>query len=577
MMTFFLIKEIYKPSIVLFFSLLLLYLGKVISLDDAFAGFSNHGMLAVGVLFILATALQSSSVFDKMVTKSLGDGRSKFIYFRLMLPVSFISAFLNNTPVVASIIPLLKKWSKKNDLSVSKFLIPLSFAAILGGFCTLIGTSTNLVVHGMLLDHGLAGFSFFELGKVGLPVAIAGILYFSLGGHRLLPERKDSLVQFGEHTREFVVALKVDSQYPNLGKSIEDANLRHLKGLYLFQIIRDGKEIAPVSSQEKIRMNDRLFFTGLPETIYELQKTPGLHVLKDSEFDLKNIDSDKLKTFEAVISNSSPLIGQTVRDCDFRTKYNAVILGIHRGGERIKKKVGDIELKPNDTLFLFADKNFEKKWYHSRDFSLVSLSVDEYSKPKNKGNFAFLLLFLMVAAVTTGLIESMLIAASLTAVIMIMSKIISFTDAKNSVDFDVLLVIASALGIGKAVETSGLADMVVQHVVYPLHGLGIVGIIAGLFIITNIYTQFITNTAAVALMFPVALATAQIMNVAARPLIITITIAASACFSSPLGYQTNLMVYNPGGYKFMDFVKAGLLLNVLVGVIVTVTVYFLYF
>ena len=191
---------------------------------------------------------------------------------------------------------------------------------------------------------------------------------------------------------------------------------------------------------------------------------------------------------------------------------------------------------------MFADKNFEKKWYHSRDFSLVSLSVDEYSKPKNKGNFAFLLLFLMVAAVTTGLIESMLIAASLTAVIMIMSKIISFTDAKNSVDFDILLVIASALGIGKAVETSGLADMVVQHVVYPLHGLGIVGIIAGLFIITN-----------------------------------TITIAASACFSSPLGYQTNLMVYNPGGYKFMDFVKAGLLLNVLVGTIVTVTVYILYF
>ena len=203
--------------------------------------------------------------------------------------------------------------------------------------------------------------------------------------------------------------------------------------------------------------------------------------------------------------------------------------------------------------------------------------MDEYSKPKNKGNFAFLLLFLMVAAVTAGLIESMLIAASLTAVIMIMSKIISFTDAKNSVDFDVLLVIASALGIGKAVETSGLANVVVQNVVYPLHGLGIVGIIAGLFIITNIYTQFITNTAAVALMFPVALATAQLMNVAARPLIITITIAASACFTSPLGYQTNLMVYNPGGYKFLDFIKAGLLLNVLVGAVVTLMVYILYF
>lgn len=577
MMTIALVKELYRPSIILFFSLLVLCLGNVISIKEAFNGFSNHGMLTVAVLFVIAAALQSSTAFGKTMGKILGKGKSKSRYIRLMLPVSFISAFLNNTPVVASLIPVIKKWSKDNDLPASKFLIPLSYAAIFGGLCTLIGTSTNLVVHGLLLDHGLEGFSFFELGKVGLPVAIIGIIYFALGGHRLLPKRKDIMTQFGEHTREFVVEMKVDRDYPNIGRSIEDANLRHLKGLYLFQIIRDEKDIAPVSPDEKIKINDRLFFVGLPDTIFELQKTPGLHIIKDPDFDLKNIDSDKVKTYETVISNSSPLIGQTVRDCDFRTKYNAVILGIHRSGERIKKKVGDIELQPNDTLFLLANKDFDQRWYNSRDFSLVSLSVDKYSKPKRKGQTALILVILMVLTAATGFAPSMLIAASVTAGLMLISNIISFNDAKNSIDFDVLLVIAAAFGVGKALENSGLADLAANHLINSLHGFGIIGIIAGVFFITSIYTELITNNAAAALMFPIALSTAQHLNVDPRAFMITIAIAASACFATPLGYQTNLMVYNPGGYKFTDFLKTGVAMNILVGIVATCIVYFLYF
>lgn len=577
MMTIALVKELYRPSIILFLSLLVLCLGNVISIKEAFNGFSNHGMLTVAVLFVVAAALQSSTAFGKTMGKILGKGKSKTRYIRLMLPVSFISAFLNNTPVVASLIPVIKKWSKDNDLPASKFLIPLSYAAIFGGLCTLIGTSTNLVVHGLLLDHGLEGFSFFEIGKVGLPVAIIGILYFSIGGHRLLPKRKDIMTQFGEHTREFVVEMKVDPEYPNIGRSIEEANLRHLKGLYLFQIIRDEKEIAPVSPDEKIKINDRLFFVGLPDTIFELQKTPGLHIIKDPDFDLKNIDSDKVKTYETVISNSSPLIGQTVRDCDFRTKYNAVILGIHRSGERIKKKVGDIELQPNDTLFLLANKDFDQRWYNSRDFSLVSLSVDKYSKPKRKGQTALIFVVLMVLAAATGFAPSMLIAASVAAALMLLSNIISFNDAKNSIDFDVLLVIAAAFGVGKALENSGLADLAANHLINSLHGFGIIGIIAGVFFITSIYTELITNNAAAALMFPIALSTAQHLNVDPRAFMITIAIAASACFATPLGYQTNLMVYNPGGYKFTDFLKTGVAMNILVGIVATCIVYFLYF
>lgn len=576
-MTFALIKELHKPSVIVFGALIFLHIGGVLSLDETFTGFSNHGMLTVGVLFVVAGALQSATSFGNTIEKILGKKKSKSIYFRLMFPVSFLSAFLNNTPIVASLIPVLKRWTKKNDLPVSKFLIPLSYAAILGGTCTLIGTSTNLVIHGLLLDHGMEGFSFFEIGKVGLPVALFSIFYFSLGGHFLLPKREDTISQFGENMREFMVEMKVHEEFPHLGKSIEDANLRHLKGLYLFQIIRDEVEIAPVSPKEKIFLNDTLFFIGLPDTIFELQKTSGLHIIKDIEFDLKNIDSDKLKTYEAVISNSSPLIGQTVRESGFRTKYDAVILGIHRTGKRISKKVGDIELQPNDTLFILAKKYFDRKWYNSHDFSLVSLSVDEYSKPKRKGNIALILMGLMVFAVATGLVKSMLIAASVTAGIMLLCKILSLRDAKKFIDFDVILVIASAFGIGKAIENAGIADLIANYLINSLDTFGIIGIIAGVFFITSIYTEFITNNAAAALMFPVALAIANKMGLDPKPIMITIAIAASSSFATPLGYQTNLMVYNPGGYKFTDFIKTGLIMNIMVGIIATLVVYFLFY
>lgn len=577
-MTIALIMEISKPSAIVFLALMALYLGDVVSMEESFSGFSNHGMLTVGVLFVVAAALQSSTAFERVVEKILGNGNSIIArYLRMMFPVSLLSAVLNNTPVVASLIPVIKKWAQKHGHNASKYLIPLSYAAILGGTLTLIGTSTNLVVHGLLLDHNMEGFGFFELAKIGFPVVIIGTFYFSFIGYRFLPERKDILTQFGERTREFVVALEVYPEYAHIGKTIEDANLRNLKGLYLFQVIRGNKRIAPVAPTERIKLNDRLFFTGLPETIYELQKTPGLHVMKDSKFDPQNIDSDKLKTYEAVISNSSPLIGETVKESNFRKKYNAVILGIHRSGERINRKVGEIELRPNDTLFLLAEKDFEKRWYHTMDFSLVSLSVDAYAKPRLKGNLALLFLALMIITVGTGLVKSMLIAASITAAAMILSRIISFHDARNAVDFDVLIVIASALGIGRALENSGLADVLANGLINSLYGNGIIVLTLGLFFITSLYTELITNNAAAALMFPVALATAHKIGVDPRPFMLTIAIAASASFSTPLGYQTNLMVYNPGGYKFRDFLQTGFTMNILVGFIVTFTVYLWFF
>jgi di/tricarboxylate transporter len=577
LMTTFLILEISRASLVMFTSLVLLVLGNIISLDEAFSGFSNQGMLTVGILFIVAAALQSSTKFENTVINVLGKANyAKGRYFRLMLPVSGLSAFLNNTPIVASLIPVISTWAKRNHLPTSKFLIPLSYAAILGGMCTLIGTSTNLIIHGMMLDEGMQGFSFFELGKVGLPIAIFGILYFSTFGHALLPERKDSMTNFEETSREFVVEMAVNENYPFIGKSVEEANLRHLQGLFLFQVIRDNQTIAPVTPTERIYLGDRLFFTGLPETIFELQKTPGLRVIKDTGFDFKNIDSDKLKTFEAVISNVSPLTGQTVRESNFRRKYNAVILGIHRGDSRVNKKIGDIVLQGNDTLFLLAKSDFGKKWYHSKDFSLVSSSYNTYSKPEKKGNVALVLLILMVLAAALKILP-MLVAAALAAIIMIAARIISVEDAKSSVDVDVLLVIASALGIGLAIQNSGLAHWIANGLINWLQPIGMVGILAGVFVATSLYTEFITNNAGAAIMFPIALATAQQLQLDPKAFMITVAIGASASFATPMGYQTNLLVYKVGRYRFMDFIKTGLIMNLWVGVLTVGLVYYFYF
>ncbi|MBN1951154.1 MAG: SLC13 family permease [Bacteroidales bacterium] len=577
LLTLLLVLEVARPVYLMLSALLVLTLGGILDVRDAFAGFSNLGMLTIAVLYIIATTLQSSGLFTRFIHSLLGRKNKRFMYLRFLLPVSVISAFINNTPLVATLIPQLKRWARKNDFPVSKLLIPLSYAAILGGMCTLIGTSTNLVIHGMLIDYGEKGFGFFEIGTIGLPVALIFILYLSFIGSRFLPEHKDMLTALSHTTREFVAEVKVEKSCPLIGKTIEEANLRHLKGLYLFQIARGREELAPLPPDEVLQLDDRLFFTGLPETIFDILKTPGFLLVKDPEFDLANLDSDKHRTFEAVISNGSPLVGCTVRDSGFRTKYQAVILAIHRNGQRINSKVGDIEFQANDTLFLLAKKGYEGKWYHSSDFALVSESVKEYSKPRAKGNLALVLIALMVISVVTGLISSMLLAASITAGLLLLLRIISYHDARNAVDLDVLLIIVAALGIGKAIDQSGLASLIASSVIKALHSLGTLGLIAGIFFLTSFYTELITNNAAAAILFPVVFSTAHKMGLPLQPLMIVLAIAASTSFATPIGYQTNLMVYSAGGYRFSDFLKSGLIINVMVGVVTSLLVYWIYF
>jgi di/tricarboxylate transporter len=495
---------------------------------------------------------------------------------RFLPPVSVISAFFNNTPIVAMLIPAVRSWARKNHAPVSKFLIPLSYAAILGGTCTLIGTSTNLVVHGLMLENGLKGMSFFEISSVGIPVAVMGLAALLLVGHKLLPSRKEPMTQVGEHIREFVVVLRVETGCPYIGLSIEEAGLRHLRGLFLFQIERGGEVKTPVGPGEKIQLFDYLFFTGLPETILDLQATRGLSLLKEKIFDLKHFDSDAYGVFEAVVSPNSPLIGKNVRESKFRSSYDAVVIAIHRSGERVKEKIGDIVLKAGDTLLIVARHDFIEQWYHSRDFYLVSRSVDINSKPRRYSFMSIAVLAGMVGVMASGAVP--LIAASgAAAVILVLSKCITASDARGSIDWKVLLTIASAFGIAKAVDNSGVASFLAEKIIASIGSFGILGLTAGIYFITNLYTEVITNNAAAALLVPIALSAARQAGIDPQPLLIAVAIAASASFATPIGYQTNLMVYGPGGYRFKDFLKIGVPMNLLIGTTAITIIYILYF
>ncbi len=577
LMTLCLVFELLETELAVFSSLLLLIIGGGVSVTEAFAGFSNPGVLTVGFLYVVASSLHATGVIEKFSSNMFGNSGNNIPkkLNRMLFPVAGLSAFLNNTPIIAMLIPAVKAWCRRNNFSSSKFLIPISFAAILGGTCTLIGTSTNLIIHGMLISRGFDGFSFFELALVGVPVTIFGILVISFFLHTFLPDRKEAIVELGEHTREFVVELKVNKNYPYIGSTVEEAGLRHLQGLFIFQIERNGNVLAPVQPTDRIQKGDRLFFNGVPETIVELQKYPGLDIVKDLHFDLKNYDSDEKKTFEVVISQSSPLVGKTVRESNFRAHYNAIILAIHRNGIRVDRKIGDIKLEVGDTLLILSDKDFHNRWYHSRDFYLISMSNQAPSKPKFQSMLTVFVALGMVAAATLGIVP-IVIATGAAAVVLILAKCINIQEAFNKVEWKILLTIASAFGIATAIENAGVAQLFASYIFDFSAAFGMLGLIAAVYIMTSIYTEIITNNAAAALLFPIGFAVALQSGLDVMPLSYAVVFGASAGFATPIGYQTNLMVKGPGRYTFTDYLKIGIPLKVLIGVPTVLLIYFIF-
>lgn len=529
------------------------------------AGFGNPGVITVGVLLVVAAGMAGTGAMRRLAEPILGRPAGvRGALSRLTPPVALMSAFLNNTPIVAMLLPALRDWCRSHRLAPAKVLMPLSYAAILGGMCTLIGTSTNLVVHGLwLADGGGPELGLFTVAVLGGPAAVAGLIYIVLLGPKLLPDRK-AAVDLGDDPRQYTVEMTVDRGGPLAGKTIEQAGLRSLPGLFLVEIEREGDVIAAVSPDRELRGGDRLVFAGVVDSVVHLRQVHGLTPAEGQVFKL-GARSTHRALVEAVVSDSCPLVGKSIRDGRFRSRYQAAVIAVGRNGRRVTGKLGDVVLQPGDTLLLETHRAFASVQRHSRDFFLVS-TVDGAKPPRHdKAVTAVAILAVMVALVGAGAL-SMLHAALLAAGAMWVTRCFTASDARESLDWPVLLAIGASLGIGRAVEMSGLAGGVV-HAMLAVLGDHPLLALAGIYLLTNLFTEIITNTAAAVLVYPIATATALELNQPMLPFVLVVMIAASASFATPLGYQTNLMVLGPGGYRYGDYVKFGVPLTLLVAAV----------
>jgi di/tricarboxylate transporter len=555
------------PDIIMLGAVVVLMLLGILSPDLALAGMSDPGVLSIGALFVVAAGMQETGGINWVATHLFGRPKSVLSGIaRLVFPTMGLSAFIANTPLVVMLLPAVDELSRRQRISASKLMIPLSYAAILGGTCTLIGTSTNLTVRGLLQKMNGHELQMFDIAWVGVPVAIVGGIYTVLAARWLLPDRKSPLSAESD-PREYTVEMEVEAASPLVGKSIEAAGLRHLPGLFLAEIDRDGNAIPAVSPREVLQAGDRLLFVGVVESVVELQKIRGLVPATEDVFHLKAPRPQRC-LIEAVVSNTSPMLGKTIRDARFRSHYNAVVVAVARNGQRLREKIGDIILHAGDVVLVEAHPSFADQHRNSRDFYLVS-TIEGSSPPRH--NLALVAVGLVVALVVTTAMGwiSVLLAGMIVAGLMLALRCVSISTARKAINWETLLTIAASFALGTALEKTGAAAMITDAAV-RLSGGNPWTSLAAIYICTLIATELISNNTAAALMLPLALAAAKQLDVSFMPFVIAVMMGASAGFATPFGYQTNLMVYGPGGYRFMDYVKIGLPLDIIVGAITIV-------
>lgn len=544
-------------------ALVVLLLTGVLDTETAVAGFANPGLLTIAALYVVAAGLRQTGAVNALSNALFGRPRSVTLaQLRIMAPVTVLSAFMNNTPLVATFVPAILDWSRKQGFSASKLLIPLSYAAIFGGTCTLIGTSTNLVVNGLLLEETGQGLGFFELAWLGIPCALIGMIYVVVMNRWLLPARIPAMEKLKD-PREYTVEMIIEKAGPLDGRTVQEAGLRQLPGLYLIEIERNDRLIPAVGPGEVLQGGDRLVFAGVTESVVDLQKIKGLLPATNQVFKLSFERSQRTLT-ETVVSASAGFIGKTVRQSGFRNVYDAVVIAVARDGQRINRKIGDIRIRPGDMLLLESDHGFAERHRNSRDFLLLKPLEGSATYRHERSWIAWMILAGIVITATFGILDT-LTAALTGAGAMVVTRCCTGADARRSIDIEVLIVIACAFALGEALDRSGAARSLAMTLLamtddHPF------AVLAVVYFTTVLMTEMITNNAAAVLMFPLAYAIAGSLELNFAPFAIAITFAASASFATPIGYQTNLMVYGPGGYHFTDYIRFGLPLNIVLGI-----------
>lgn len=566
-----LIREIHRPGIILLTALFVFMATGIVDTKQAVSGFSNQGVLIIALLFMVSEGVRASGILKTVSDLFLPRERRKYnrLYLSILAPIGVISAILNNTPIVLIFAPLVKNWSERLKMDPARFLMPLSFITILGGSLTIIGTSTNLLVHGLLLENNMDGLGFFETGRIGIFIFIAGLIYLVLFSRLLLKKLDNS--DRNKNRKLFFIEAIINKQFENIGEEYSVVKTVALKEMDLAAVIRDGEYIQDYSNF-KVQEDDKLLLNTSLIMLETLRSIHGISLHKLEE-GYKHHKNAKLETVEAIIAARFPGVGKRLIDIDFLNRYNCVVLAIYRNGDQIYQEVDNVRLKEGDTLLLLTDSNFVYNWNDSQIFYLLSHQGEiQFNVDKKKATLTYLLLtFLLAGAIVTTSFDlfeksqfNPLLVAGLVMVLMVWFRILPSQRYTKAVNWDILITIAASIGISHAIHSSGLSVTVAGFILDHMIFLGPLGLLALLYILTATVTEVVTNNAAAALVFPIALSISELSGYDARPFVIAICIAAACSFLSPIGYQTNMIVQSIGHYKYKDFSRLGLPLSIIV-------------
>lgn len=538
-------------------ALAILLLTGTLDVQEALSGFSSSSVITVGFMFVLVTGLTETGVLHWITKKCLGTPKNYTgALLRLMTPVSAASAFLSNTTVVAMFLQIVLIWCKKLSIKPSKLLIPLSYASVLGGLCTIIGTPPNLIISGLYAKETGIEFGFFEVGKLGIICLACGYLMILLM-KKLLPERNQSSEQFSQ-SKEFTTELLVPSDCSYVGKTIEEAKLGQVDGGHIVEIIRFDKEIiTPVPDDEFIIGGDRLIYTGIPDKLLGLKASHGLVTASEHVYSISEISKDRT-LIQAVVPEYSSLIGRTFMGRNFEKLFNIVLVAVSREGKRIENSPRETVIIPGDILLLECNPDFLEQ-SEALEKDLILLNPREKDIPVNKKTIVASMIMLTVVLLATFNILPLVTAALLGLLAMLATRCCTPARARTSISGSTLLVFAASLGLGSAIQTSGLATTIaggIQDICGTNPYITLIVICSA----TCVLSEFISNTAAAAIFFPIALQSAHALGVSPTPFMISLMIS-TASFATPIGSPTHLLVYGPGGYKFTDFMVLGILMN----------------
>ncbi len=558
--------EAMRPGLILFSAAVIFLAAGIISAEEMVAGFSNNGIITIAVLFLVNEGIKQSGLITRLAKAYLPRKKSPMpiLIPRIMIPVSLLSAFLNNLPIVVNVTPLLIKWADMMKFSYKKFLIPLSYAAIFGGMCTLIGTSSNLVVHGLMIDRGFQGLHLFELGKIGLIISFFGFVYMALFSNWLLPGKKLRIMRGVTETKDYYYNLQLTENSLLIGMSVENGIINGLNGLYVYCVERNGKIMYPGKHNIKLQRNDDILVLGASDRLNYILGHKEVK-LKGEEY-LDDVAPGELKQYEVVLSPRFAGLGLTVPEYNFFEHFNAVVLAIHRNGERITTNLNKLKLKVGDNVVLLSTDQFLSNWETSNMFYLVNYLQDyRVEKTSRTRWMALVILMAMVLGIVInelvswgyGMRLNIFLFVAVAAILLIWLKILPHQNYTKNISWDLIISVASAFAISKGIQNSGIAGAMAQDVVDIVKSIGPVGVLAIIYLITSVLTEIITNNAAVALVFPVAMLAAELLGVNAKPFFVAIAIAASSSFMTARGYRANLIIKSIGKYSYKDFLRIG--------------------